>query len=308
MRGWWEEFAGLVLPAACGGCGTPRTAVCGRCRAALCEAGARRVRPDPAPAGLPGVWAAAAYEDAVRALLLAHKERGALGLAGVLGAALAQAVRPVAALHRAGGTGSGAWGGRGGGLVLVPVPSLRRAVRARGHDPVLRIARAAAGRLRAEGLPVRVAPVLRPTRVLRDQAGLSARERFANLRGALEVRPREAALLVPRTGAGAGADAIAGAGARTETGAGAGAVVLVDDLITTGATIAEAARALRAADVEGVLTTVRTAKDVGATKSRTVSGELSQEVFGDGPGRPLPREIMAAVVAASPTSFEINRN
>ena len=122
----------------------------------------RRVRPVPEPPGLPVVHAAAPYADEVRAVLLAHKERGALALAGPLGAALAGAVRaglreacahgsgvPVRAVRsqgsqvRAGGTG---WfAAAGAPVLLVPVPSARGAVRARGHDPVRRIALAAAG-------------------------------------------------------------------------------------------------------------------------------------------------------------------
>ncbi|MGC0211280.1 ComF family protein [Streptomyces levis] len=93
MRGWWQDLTDLVLPGECGGCGAPRTVLCARCRAVLGGAAVRRVRPVPEPPGLPVVHAAAAYADEVRATLLAHKERGALALAGPLGAALAQAVR-----------------------------------------------------------------------------------------------------------------------------------------------------------------------------------------------------------------------
>ena len=97
-----REISGLVLPVACGGCGTPRTPLCEECARALYGAGARRARPVPEPAGLPLVHAAAPYADAVRALLLAHKERGALGLARPLGVALAGAVRAAAGPHRDG--------------------------------------------------------------------------------------------------------------------------------------------------------------------------------------------------------------
>ncbi|MGP3952710.1 ComF family protein [Streptomyces sp. 7N604] len=210
MQKSWQEIAGLVLPVGCAGCGHPHTVLCDRCRAALAGKAARRVRPSPAPSGLPPVHAAAPYGDEVRAVLLAHKERGALGLARPLGEALAGAIRA-------------ACGGRGGPLLLVPVPSSRRAVAARGHDPTRRIACAAAAGLRHEGRPVRVLAVLRQRRAVADQSGLTARQRLGNLRGALAV---------PRGGAGL---------LRTAP------VVLVDDLMTTGASLVEGARAVGAA-------------------------------------------------------------
>ncbi|MFJ3924991.1 ComF family protein [Streptomyces sp. NPDC090022] len=222
MRWCWQELAGLVLPGDCAGCGAARVLLCHGCRAALSGAGARRVRPSPAPAGLPVVHAAASYEGAVRAVLLAHKERGAMPLAGALGVALAGAVRAGLA-GRAGVPG----GGAGREVVLVPVPSARARVRARGHDPARRIALAASARLRTTGTPARVAAVLRQRRPVADQAGLGARQRRENLAGALEVRRGAARLLEGPW------------------------VVLVDDLMTTGATLAEAARAVRAAGVPG---------------------------------------------------------
>lgn len=235
MRGLWQELTDLVLPGECAGCGAPGAGLCEPCRGAL--GGERRVwraRPDPEPEGLPRVYAAAAYGDAVRAVLIAHKERGVLGLARPLGAALAAAVRAAAADGPDAGGGGGVAGGGGGGggggapsptaalLLLVPVPSSRRAVAARGHDSTRRIARAAARRLRREGgSPVRVAAVLRQGREVADQAGLGARERVSNLAGALVAVPGARGLLA------------------------AGRVVLVDDLMTTGASLAAAAAAVR---------------------------------------------------------------
>ncbi|MFB8030274.1 ComF family protein [Streptomyces sp. NPDC056465] len=242
MRSWWREIAGLVLPVACGGCGRPRTELCEECAGAL-AAVPRRVRPVPEPAGLPMVHAAAPYENAVRATLLAHKERGALGLAGALGGALAAAVR----------AGAGHVGDAGP-LLLVPVPSSPRATAARGHDPARRIALAAAAALRRGGVAARVLAVLGQRRAVADQAGLKAGERHANLAGAL---------------------AVADGGRRLLQGA---RIVLVDDVLTTGSSLAEAARAVRA---------VR-----GADRADGSTAE----------------PLRAAVVAASPSAFELNRN
>ncbi|MEU3512155.1 ComF family protein [Streptomyces longwoodensis] len=233
MRGWWREFGDLVLPTGCAGCGRARAVLCDGCREALGGGVPRRVRPAPEPAGLPAVFAAAPYGDAVRAVLLAHKERGALGLGRELGVALAGAVWV--------GVGEG----RGEGptpaespLLLVPVPSAPAAVRSRGHDPTRRIALAAAGVLRRAGRPARVAAVLRQRRRVADQAGLDSRQRRENLRGALVVAP---------------------GGARVLAG---GPVVLVDDLMTTGASLAEAARAVREAVT--AVSSVNSANSLGA--------------------------------------------
>ncbi|MFJ6252860.1 MULTISPECIES: ComF family protein [unclassified Streptomyces] len=267
MRGWWREIAGLVLPVACGGCGRPRTELCPECAEELTGTGPCRVRPVPEPAGLPVVHAAAPYAGAVREVLLAHKERGALALAGPLGGALAGAVEAAAGAVA---------GSRDGPLLLVPVPSSRRSVRARGHDPTRRIALAAAARLRRTGRDARVAPVLRQRRYVADQAGLGARGRLANLSGALEVVPGGARLL-----------AAAGAAGRVATRA-AGTVVLVDDLMTTGASLAEAARALGAVQLSFV-----------SEIPHGLAAVSAQHGF---------EQRAAAVVASSPASFEINRN
>ena len=214
MTKLWREIADLVLPVDCAGCGRRGDWLCGVCGDRLGRAAAvRRVLPDPVPPGLPAVYAAGAYEDGLRAVLLAHKERGALRLARPLGDALAGVVRAVTADNR----------GRDGPVLLVPVPSARRATAARGHDPARRMALRAVRTLRRCGVAARLAPVLRQRRPVADQAELSAVGRTANLSGALGVVPGSGRLLS------------------------AGPVVVVDDLMTTGASLAEAARAVRAA-------------------------------------------------------------
>ncbi|WP_345596505.1 ComF family protein [Streptomyces marokkonensis] len=280
MRGWWRDLTDLVLPAECGGCGRARSVLCPRCRTALNGGAPRRVRPVPEPSGLPVVHAAARYADEVRAALLAHKERGVLALAAPLGAALAGAVR--AGLREA-GTGVGGLGpvrGRGP-VLLVPVPSARRAVRTRGHDPARRIALAAAGELRRTGTSARVLAVLRQRYAVADQSGLGARQRLDNLAGALAVVPGGGRLLC-----------------------GGGPVVLVDDLMTTGASLTEAARAVRAAN-----RTVKSAVYPAVAGEGREERKTGPRMAGSNGGGGVIREaICAAVVAASPDSFEINRN
>ncbi|MDQ6875292.1 MAG: ComF family protein, partial [Actinomycetota bacterium] len=78
------------------------------------------------------------------------------------------------------------------------------------------------------GVPAAAQPVLRLRRRTRDSAGLDADSRMANLAGAVAAdRSRLTRGLRP-------------------TAAGRPTLVLVDDLVTTGASLAEAARALAA--------------------------------------------------------------
>ncbi|HTW18915.1 MAG TPA: phosphoribosyltransferase family protein [Mycobacteriales bacterium] len=179
---------------------------------------------------MPATWTVVDYADPVRALVIAYKEHGAVGLAEVLAVPLATAVAAAVASRVDVGRPA----------LLVPVPSSRKAIRARGDDVVLRLARRAGSLLRREGARVRVATALRHDRAVADSAGLSSAHRAANLAGAFAIRPAYRNLLT-------GAD-----------------VVLLDDLVTTGATLAEAARAVRGAGA-----TVAGAATVAATQRRT---------------------------------------
>ncbi|MGT2425197.1 ComF family protein [Amnibacterium kyonggiense] len=103
----------------------------------------------------------------------------------------------------------------GDGLLLVPMARTRRSAVERGYDPVRLL-------LRRAGLPRTDA--LRLVRRPRDQLRLGREERFANLRDGMAAR-------VPLAGR---------------------RVLLVDDVVTTGATLTEAARCARAAGAEVV--------------------------------------------------------
>ncbi|TNM68800.1 ComF family protein [Streptomyces sp. NP160] len=237
-----RALAGAVWPAVCAGCGAPDEAVCRACAAALRGRGLPPALAGTTVRGAPPTWAATAYEGAVRRLLVAWKERDRSDLDRWLAQGLAASV--LAALeqteHLSGAAAAGTVGGAAP-VLLVPVPSRRRAVSRRGRDVVADLARCAARRLRQQGLPVVVAPLLRPARRLRDQSGLDASSRAGNLERALvavDGRTRDPDHPWSRPGPGPGGTA------RTSLPA---PVVVVDDVATTGATLAEAARALRAA-------------------------------------------------------------
>jgi len=269
----------LVLPRACAGCGQAGGAVCAACVSALAGPpvlAAPGRAATPGRRGLPLCVAAAGYAGPAGSLVVAYKERGRLDVTATLGRALAAAVCAALTLTRvaAGPPGiagsAGAGGPAGGAVLLVPVPASDAARRRRGFDHVARLATVAARIVTQAGRPAWVAPLLRPARRTADQAGLGARERAANVAGAFRAHP-VAAARVAAACRGPGEPGWAGPGrgepdgqnpwrltidGRRSASAGGVHVVVVDDVATTGATLAEAVRALRRAGVPTLATAV----------------------------------------------------
>ncbi|WP_375426572.1 ComF family protein [uncultured Friedmanniella sp.] len=229
LEPWLAAAGDLLLGSACHGCGRPWWGVCPECRTRLRALRPYLTWPEPAPDGFPMTATCSPYDALARGLIVAHKERSALGLSPVLADRLAQAVH--ALLSQAAPAGP---------VVLVPVPSAAAAVRRRGYDATAALARLTARQLRGRHA-VSAVPVLAQRAGVADQAGLDAAARRRNLAGALRIgRPAVVARL------------------RAE-----GAVaVLVDDLVTTGSSLAEAARVLRGAGlpVLGAATVAATAR------------------------------------------------
>lgn len=245
-----QSLGGLALPVDCAGCAAPDAALCPACRAALLD-GPGPVPVLPSPVGLPA-FAAVEYGGVPARIVLAWKERGRHDLARPLARALAIALGGLLAQVDDVCAGEGVRPVHP--VLVVPVPSGRAARRRRGEDTVHRLALLAAARvrrdLRGNGPPsgpgpggpagdergrplgVRVLPALRLVRRVADQAELSATQRRGNLAGALAVRPAALQSVRGRL------------------------CVVVDDVLTTGATLSEAGRALEAAGafVAGVAT------------------------------------------------------
>jgi ComF family protein len=202
----------LLLPASCAGCGRYGDPFCGACRRRLVPASRPR---DRFITPDPGVVVGDAFEIALAAF--AHE--------GVLRRALARlkyggAARLAAPLGEAATPTLRMLLEISGPAVLVPVPVHRARERQRGYNQAGLLASALG---RAVGLPV--AAVLERQRETTKQHRLNRAARLRNLRGAFLVR----------------------AGARVPSSA-----IVVDDILTTSATLEACAQALREAGTRDV--------------------------------------------------------
>ncbi|WP_155838580.1 ComF family protein [Arthrobacter castelli] len=243
----FSQFWALLFPTECVCCQLPDASLCRRCRQRLRRSTVRPYRAEYAAGSLPEdsagrvlpVVAAGVYRRELSLSLLAYKNRGHTDLGRTLAAALAGAVH-----HAVDGLADGA------PVQLVPMPSTAAARRRRGYEPVQALLRqlhrrkmlppgcnpAAALRVRPLWVRILFRPVgaLDPSRrqLTRQatghlltgkagQKGLGASARRTNVRGTMGLRHR-----------------------RPRGGRDVRQCLIVDDVLTTGATIAEAHRVL----------------------------------------------------------------
>lgn len=173
-----------------------------------CEAELRPVTRLDAVGEIP-VWSALSYEGVARRVLLAYKDGGRVDVVRALARALRSAVAEAQRQAARGGPG----GDGGAALLPVLIPSTRSAWRRRGYHPSRSVL------ARAHILVPPLWRALRLSRQTADQAGLNVKQRSGNRRGSFVASKR----LAGRT------------------------CLIVDDIVTSGATIAEAARAIQAA-------------------------------------------------------------
>lgn len=209
MRRLLSDTVDLVLGRRCLACDAPGPGLCRDCLAAL--------RGNAGPVAVPGLAVSTTtsvrYDGVARRAILEYKERGHRSLARPLGLLLADAV--VAHGQRDPDLAEGP-------LWLVPVPGHRRS--RRGFDALGTIAAIAAATLTSTGLEAQVTPLLRSGSSYQPLKQLGRAARLRQVQGAF----------LP-----------AGRGTPHRPGR----VIVVDDVVTSGATLAEAVRVLRRAGI-----------------------------------------------------------
>lgn len=226
----WQDFLNLVLPADCVVCGADDYSLCPDCASALRSQTVAPFRAEHNADALVGVngepllavFAAGEYRQALSQSILAFKNHGRTELGPPLARAMAATFATALAEVRTPDQAPSA-------LLLVPVPSTGGGWRRRGYDPVALLLRAL---VREGRLPpgMMVAPVLRVKTQLpwhrKHQKGLGRAARRRNVRNTMAIRGK--ALRDFRLGA------------KLATPH----VVLIDDVLTTGSTLREAAQTL----------------------------------------------------------------
>lgn len=212
-----------ALPARCPGCGVEGPPLCAGCATALdarldLPAGIAIGLPSEVPPPLLQLEWCAPFSGVVRTALHELKYSGEQRLAGPLGAAIARRWRRVGA----------------GGDIVVPVPVHAERRRRRGYDQAELIARVAATEL---NLPW--APILERARATIAQFDLDRAARAVNVTGAFRLK-------------GGAASGPTGHLARPVEPLAGRWIILIDDVVTTGASLAACAAPLMEAGAVGV--------------------------------------------------------
>lgn len=214
------EFAGglldLVLPQSCPGCGAPGK-ICSSCQDSL------RTTPQRVSTRVAinaPVYSCGPYAGAHRRIVIHAKERGNKYARQIMGATLAATVKYLSALGEI-------MPPQVTPIILIPAPTRERAAIVRGGDPITEACRYATEQLPRTG----VMSLVYTASSAADSAGLSASQRRRNLSGS--ILPHDS---VTRS--------------KWDKYAGRSTFLLIDDVITTGSTIAETELVLASVGIE----------------------------------------------------------
>ena len=193
----------LIFPSRCAICDCSGSNLCDACRKVFWI--------EPKEFNLPGlaVFSATNYKEETSKLLVALKEKGQSALVSELATMLEPILKKIPTSEST--------------VFLVPAPSRPGNFAKRGFTPMLLLAKAISNRQPR----LNVLNALSFSREVKDQVGLSANQRIANLAESMRVNQQVSGKIC----------------------------YLLDDVVTTGATALEAARVLRngGATVPGVL-------------------------------------------------------
>jgi predicted amidophosphoribosyltransferase len=213
-----KNLAELIFPARCIGCSQLGISICSSCRSSW-HPHIYLSEVNSSGRNYP-VISSVQYSPVASRVLLSAKESNIMSADDLLTDAISHSLRYFVKHF--------------GGETLVPIPSRRAASRKRGRNFLSEICEEVA-RSSETSINLCKMQLLKHARSVQDQSSLNSKQRFVNLSGALVV-PSKFSSTISRGNI--------------------GTLIIVDDLITTGATLAEAIRALCAAgfEVKGAVT------------------------------------------------------
>ena len=211
----WAQACNLLFPRGCAGCDAPDEVLCAACWALFAQCRER----DADSGGGARIWSASIYQGAARRAILDWKDHDDTELDGPFG-------RIMVSLLNKTPIPSSCLGHR---VLVVPVPSSRASMRRRGRAHTAALAKSVAGALRGYGVDARPCDALSSSTKARSVQQVSSAQRARRITGHVTVK-------------------------RDLIGHG-DVVLLIDDIVTTGATVRQCVQTFQQAGtkVVGVL-------------------------------------------------------